>query len=38
LCGVIIGYIIFKVIAPSVEQNMEEFNEASEKAGLSKGF
>jgi hypothetical protein len=36
LCGVTIGYIIFKVIAPSVQQNMQEFNKASEEAGLGK--
>jgi hypothetical protein len=36
LCGITIGYIIFKVIAPSIQQNMEHFNEASEEAGLGK--
>ena len=38
MCGVTIGFIIFKVIAPNVQQNMEQFNKASEEAGLGKGF
>lgn len=37
-CGKIIWYIVYNLIMPNMQQNVKDFNKASEQAGLGKAF